>query len=396
MAFFDCGGVHSCCPPCRRAASRRQLGACTSDVHGHPGRLRDVAGARRSVHRRAPVYIHSSRWATSCGWPFSRQAARQHDGSNRRQRGTGSAAVARRVASRNSPPKAGTQGRDRRALQAPTSLARRAIPADTSTPSLYPRDGPASLPEARRGRRAPGRRAASRRCTPRRGWAGRPPGWPLAARTSPLSGPPLCSWPVECRKRGPYATVVATRKRSMNAVRSRGQGGVRRGCLLDECDDRQVPPWASAGGQVPRGPENRRQAGARRPRTRPAASSVRSLASCTSGWSNGLTPRMDPAIAVAICHRKNSAAEVVCVGQALSARRDVPPTRPSRRARRSHGSRRRPAAGRRTAGRRRRRPAGAAARRRPGRCPRHPCRCSRRRAARPTGRSCRCPATSPA
>src|SRR5919198_6167522 len=36
---------------------------------------------------------------------------------------------------------------------------------------------------------------------------------------SPVSGPPLCSWPVEWRKRGPNPTVVASRIRSRSRMR---------------------------------------------------------------------------------------------------------------------------------------------------------------------------------
>ncbi len=40
-------------------------------------------------------------------------------------------------------------------------------------------------------------------------------------KNTPSFEPPLCSWPVECRKRGPKPTVVATCSASRTVVRMR-------------------------------------------------------------------------------------------------------------------------------------------------------------------------------
>ena len=57
---------------------------------------------------------------------------------------------------------------------------------------------------------------------------------------TPVGGPPLWSWPVECRKRGPRPTVVATRSRSRSATRARSRPATAGDAGVDEGLDGQV------------------------------------------------------------------------------------------------------------------------------------------------------------
>ena len=43
---------------------------------------------------------------------------------------------------------------------------------------------------------------------------------------TPVFGPPLCSWPVECRYRGPMPVIVAARVRSRTALRNQARSSV--------------------------------------------------------------------------------------------------------------------------------------------------------------------------
>ena len=67
------------------------------------------------------------------------------------------------------------------------------------------------------------------------------PGWRSRAgrrrrpgRTRSARGPPLWSWPVECRKRGPNPRLVATRCRSRSATRAASSRAARRAARVDE------------------------------------------------------------------------------------------------------------------------------------------------------------------
>ena len=82
-----------------------------------------------------------------------------------------------------------------------------------------------------------------------RAWRSRRParGWPrpaAASRTTwtntPVGGPPLWSWPVECRKRGPRPTVVATCSRSRSTARAASMRSDRGRPRVDERLDGQV------------------------------------------------------------------------------------------------------------------------------------------------------------
>ena len=166
---------------------------------------------------------------------------------------------------------------------------------------------------ARRGGRAP---AATRsRPPPARGSASpNPNGWPgsrapspvssTTCRKSPVGGPPLCSWPGRVQVARPEAVRddAAGRLRARGrrarapSPRSRRSGRRTPGC-------RRSRPAAPARTARPAEPSRLETSG-----SSPDASTsfVLSFAACTSGWSNGLMPRIEPATAVANSQRKNS------------------------------------------------------------------------------------------
>ena len=88
------------------------------------------------------------------------------------------------------------------------------------------------------GRRRPAPASAWRSRSPHRGSARRRGRRRRPGRTRPWAGPPLWSWPVECRKRGPSPTVVATRSRSRRATRARVEVGDHA-----DCRGRRRPGW---------------------------------------------------------------------------------------------------------------------------------------------------------
>ena len=161
------------------------------------------------------------------------------------------------------------------------------------------------------------------------------------------AAPPRSPGSSRCRRAARSSRFGATRPRC--ALSSSAKDffplGQRRGVLRVGEEARARPSSASG---APRG-------AFRSARTRSVSFFVSSLLASTSGWSNGLMPRSEPATAVAISQRNNSCAEARAV---LDARCAPPGDRPSRAppprrpAPRPASTR---AAGRRTRGPRRRR-----------------------------------------
>src|SRR5438034_2114809 len=121
---------------------------------------------------------------------------------------------------------------------------------------------------------------------------------------STLFGPPLWSCPVECRYRGPRPLVTTqpvSRARVTSGSSSPSRSGSMRAWIAMYCGGSAS---ASNSSSDPSGPVSGPGPGTWLEERR---SAVLSFASCTSGWPNGLMPRIEPATAVANSQRKNSA-----------------------------------------------------------------------------------------
>ena len=174
-----------------------------------------------------------------------------------------------------------------------------------------------------------------RTCTARRGCRRRRRGRRSTTWTNtPVGGPPLWSWPVECRKRGPSPTVVATRSRSRSATRARSTVVDDAAAGIDVGVDGDVV----ARRRPARARPTAAARGCRAPRPTSSTACVAALAAATSGWSNGLMPRPAPHSAVATSHSSTCGAELGRRGRRRPRR-----TAPRRRGGRRRRARRAPA-----------------------------------------------------
>src|SRR5262249_35002028 len=100
----------------------------------------------------------------------------------------------------------------------------------------------------------------------------------VISRKTPLFGPPLCSWPVECRERGPYPNNVAVRALSRTGARharrarpsARAPGAAERvvagrdvgkeGEIVTVAKERQEPFGIECGALLRRGRQRQRDA----------------------------------------------------------------------------------------------------------------------------------------
>ena len=124
-----------------------------------------------------------------------------------------------------------------------------------------------------------------------------------------MFGPPLCSWPVECKKRGPYPSVVALRPRARTATRIRSAprratgcaGNTRTGDVVAGDRGRQMRADAFGVGDSARVIGRRRQAAVAGVRRQQRAG--RDLRLGDVGLVEGIHPSVAHAIAVATSQR---------------------------------------------------------------------------------------------
>ena len=104
---------------------------------------------------------------------------------------------------------------------------------------------------------------------------------------------------------GSAAEAVGVGRSPVRSPSDRASGSIRAVVRLGRIDERLD---ADVVGRRGRRQQRRRPSPRARACTSPEASTsfVRSFAACTSGWSNGLMPRIEPATAVANSQRKNS------------------------------------------------------------------------------------------
>ena len=217
----------------------------------------------------------------------------------------------------------------------------------------------------------------------------------MTCRKTPVGGPPLWYWPVECRNRGPQPKVAgrpvrrasggADARRARRARSGRGRPSPRGSRVRGRAGPSSAataPARSSTPSSRPGGAadlDRRRRRGPAAPASGVPSSRPRAafLALSTSGWSNGLMPSSRPATAVAysqssICAPSEPPTLTVVASGAAGRRASPSPARsPGRRRRRraARAGRRTPASAPRGRAGPRRRPAAA-------RC--RPCRWTRR------------------